>query len=331
MMDLVTGATGFLGPHLTEALVKRGRRVRCAVRDPARADALRAIGAEVRAVDLLDRAALLDAMTGVERVFHLAGGGKVSATTEAGLVALRTANVAPLRAVVEVARERGVQRVLHFSSISAMGIQAGVLLDESSPCRPSTPHEIAKLESEQVAREAWEGSRLPIVVLRPAQIYGPGDVRSEIPTLVRLARRGLVPLFGMGRGRLPWVYVSDVVDAALAAAERPEAIGRTYIVSDAEPYRFADIVRAIARGLGRRRGGFPVPDVIARPAIGAVERIARRVGRDPPFTLHRLASISGDRRLSIERARRELGYAPRVGLDQGMQESVRWYAARGIA
>jgi nucleoside-diphosphate-sugar epimerase len=187
------------------------------------------------------------------------------------------------------------------------------------------------LESEQVAREAWEGRRVPVVVLRPAQIYGPGDVRSEIPTLVRLARRGLVPLFGMGQGRLPWVYVSDVVDATLAAAERPEAIGRTYIVSDDEPYRFADIVRAIARGLGRRRGGFPVPDAIARPAIGALEQMARRVGRDPPFTLHRLASISGDRRLSIERARRELGYAPRVGLDQGMQESVRWYLARGIA
>jgi nucleoside-diphosphate-sugar epimerase len=331
MMDLVTGATGFLGPHLVEALVKRGRRVRCAVREPARGDDLRALGAEVLGVDLLDGAAVGGAMAGVERVFHLAGGGKVSATTEAGLESLRRANVAPLRSIVAAAREHRVQRVVHFSSISAMGIQVGTLLDEDAPCRPQTPHEIAKLESEQVAREAWEGGRLPIVVLRPAQIYGPGDVRSEIPVLVRLARRGLVPLFGMGRGRLPWVYVSDVVDATLAAAERPEAIGRTYIVSDAESYRFADIVRAIARGLGRRRGGFPVPDTIARPAIGAVERIARRVGRDPPFTLHRLASISGDRRLSIDRARHELGYAPRVGLDEGMLESVRWYTARGIA
>jgi nucleoside-diphosphate-sugar epimerase len=331
MMDLVTGATGFLGPHLVEALVKRGRRVRCAVRDPARGDVLDALGAEVRRVDLTDRAAVLEAMDGVERVFHLAGGGKVSATTEAGLDDLRAANVAPLRAVIAAARERDVRRFVHFSSISAMGIQVGVRLDEDSPCRPQTPHEIAKLESEQAAREAWEGTRFPIVVLRPSQIYGPGDVRSEIPTLVRLARRGLVPLFGMGQGRLPWVYVSDVVDATLAAAERPEAPGRTYVVSDAEPYRFADIVGAIARGLGRRRGGFLVPDTLARPAIAGVERLARWAGRDPPFTVHRLASISGDRRLSIERARRELGYAPRVGLDEGMRESVRWYLARGLA
>jgi nucleoside-diphosphate-sugar epimerase len=212
-----------------------------------------------------------------------------------------------------------------------MGVQLGVRLDEDSPCRPETPHEVAKYESEQAAREAWDRDRVPVVVLRPAQVYGPGDVRSEIPSLVRMAKRGLVPLFGLGLGRLPWVYVSDVIDAALAAGERDAALGRTYIVSDADPYRFADVVGAIARALGRRRGGVPVPAFVARPAVVAVERAARWVGRDPPFTAHRLASVCGDRPLSIERARRDLGYAPRVGLDEGMRKTVQWYEARGIA
>ncbi len=330
-MDVVTGATGFLGPHLVEALVARGRRVRCLVRDATRARPLEALGAEVRAIDLLDAGRVADALGGVERVFHLAGGGKVSAATPAGLATLRQANVAPLRAVLAAAGAARARRIVHFSSISAMGVQLGVRLDEESPCRPETPHEVAKYESEQAAREAWERDRAPVVVLRPAQVYGPGDVRSEIPSLVRMARRGVVPLFGLGRGRLPWVYVSDVIAAAVAAGDDDRALGRTYIVSDADPYRFADVVGAIARALGRRRGGIPVPEVLARPAVAAVERAARWVGRDPPFTAHRLASVCGDRPLSIERARRELGYAPRVGLEEGMRSTVSWYAARGIA
>src|SRR5258708_2433780 len=193
-------------------------------------------------------------MQGVERVYHLAGGGKVSTSSDEGLADLRAANVAPLDAVLRTARAAGVRRVVHFSSISAMGVRLGERLDEGSPCAPTTPHEIAKYESEQVALRAHRDG-LPVVVLRPSQIYGPGDERSEILKLVRLARYGAVPLFGGGEGLVPWVFISDVVDAALAAAERAEAPGRTYIVSDDDSYRFADVVRSIGRSLGRERGG----------------------------------------------------------------------------
>jgi len=212
-----------------------------------------------------------------------------------------------------------------------MGVQLDARLDEDSPCQPRTPHEIAKYESEQVALEAWRRDRVPVVVLRPSQIYGPGDVHSEIPRLARLARRGLAPLFAGGEGRVPWVFVSDVVDAAIAAAERPVAVGRTYIVSDADSYRFADVVGCMARAFGRSKGGIGVPGQLARPVIGAIERAARLVGRDPPFTLHRLASLSGRRLLSIDRARQDLDYTPRVGLDEGMVRTVRWYVDRQIA
>jgi nucleoside-diphosphate-sugar epimerase len=220
---------------------------------------------------------------------------------------------------------------VHFSSISSMGVQLDVRLDESSPCKPETPHEIAKFESERVALDAYRRDGTPVVVLRPSQIYGPGDVRSEIPRLVRLTRRGLVPMFGGGEGLMPWVFVSDVVDAAMAAAERPEAPGQTYIVSDSESYRFADIVASIARALGRKRGGLAIPRTLAWPAIAAVEMGAKALGREPPFTRHRLASMCGRRLVSIAHARLDLGYVPRVGLDEGMQRAVTWCVARGLA
>lgn len=329
-MDLVTGATGFIGPHLVEALVARGRRVRCLVRDVRRASALAREGVDIIEGELLDGERLSSAMAGVERVFHLAGGGKVSTSSREGLDELRAANVAPLAAVVRSARSAAVRRVVHFSSISAMGVQLDVRLDEDSPCRPATPHEVAKYESEQVALGAVRDG-VPVVVLRPSQVYGPGDERSEILKLVRLARRGAVPLFGGGEGLVPWVFVSDVVDAALAAAERDEAVGRVYIVSDRDSYRFADVVAAIAHALGRERGGVTVPSAVAWPAIATVEALTKALGREPPFTRHRLASMTGRRLVSIERARRELGYEPRVGLEEGMQRTVRWYVSRGLA
>jgi nucleoside-diphosphate-sugar epimerase len=329
-MDVVSGATGFVGPHLVEALVAEGRRVRCLVRDAARGVALARAEVEVRVGELLDPVFMARSLDGVDRVFHLAGGGGVSTATAEGLAALRAANVAPLEAVLRGARAAGVKRVVHFSSISAMGVQLGERLDEETPCRPRTPHEVAKHESEQAALAAHGRDGLAVVILRPSQIYGPGDVRSEIPRLVRLAALGLVPLFGGGRGRVPWVYVSDVVNAALRAAEAPGAPGRVYIVSDRDSYSFSDVVAVIARTLGRRRGGFPVPRSIAAAGVGSIELAARVLGREPPFTLHRLASICGERLVSIERARRELGYEPRVGLEDGMHRAVRWYTQEGL-
>jgi nucleoside-diphosphate-sugar epimerase len=328
--DLVTGATGFVGPHLVRALLDQGRGVRCIVRDRTRAQELAGLGVDVQEGDLRDASAVARAVAGVERIFHLAGGGKVSTTSVEGLAALRDANVGTLKAVLSAARGAGVQRVVVFSSISAMGVQLGIDLDEDSPCQPKTPHEIAKYESEQIARDAWTRDGLPVVILRPSQIYGPGDVRSEILVLVRLARFGLIPLFGGGEGSVPWVFISDVVEATLCAAERPAAIGRTYIVSDTESYRFAEVTGAIARALGRRRGGIIIPRAIAEPAVTALECAAVAFGRDPPFTRHRLASLMGRRSVDIGRARRELDYAPRVGLLDGMERTVRWYTDHGV-
>jgi nucleoside-diphosphate-sugar epimerase len=328
-MDLVTGATGFIGAHLVEALVANGRRVRCLVRDRARASALEGPLVEVRQGNLEDTDFVARSLDGVSRVFHLVGGGKVSAMSGAGLATLRAANVAPLDAMLRGARGADLRCFVHFSSISAMGVQLDVRLDEESPCRPGTPHEDAKFESEALALDAWRAG-VPVVVLRPSMTYGPADTRSEIPKLVRLARRGLVPLFGGGEGLVPWVFVSDVIDATLAAAERTEAVGRTYIVAREDSYRFADVVQAIAHALGRRRGGMTIPSAVAWPAFAAAEAGAAVLGREPPFTRHRLASLCGRRTLSIDRARRELGYSPRVDLREGMTRTVRWYVEHGL-
>jgi farnesol dehydrogenase len=330
MTDLVTGATGFVGQHLVDALVARGQEVRCLVRDAMRGAALSRPGVEVRVGELTDARFVEGAVEGVRDVYHLAGGGRVTTASEEDLRRLRVANVDTLAVLLQVVRGHPVRRVVHFSSAAAMGLQLDIRLDEDSPCLPRTPYEVAKYDAEQIAARAFVDHLTPIVVLRPPQIYGPGDVRSELPMLMRLARRGLVPLFGYGRGRVPWVYVSDVVDAALLAAASPRAPGRTYIVSDRDSYAFADVIAAIASELGRRRGGIPIPREVAAAGIAMVERVWRAAGREPPFTRYRLNSVCSSRLLSIERARAELGFEPRVGLREGMHETVAWFRREGL-
>jgi nucleoside-diphosphate-sugar epimerase len=129
---------------------------------------------------------------------------------------------------------------------------------------------------------------------------------------------------------VPWVHVADVVRATLLAADVPGAVGHTYIVSDRDPYLFADVVDTVARALGRGRGGVTIPRRAAEVGIGLVEDGCRILGREPPFTRHRLASMCGERLLSIERARRELGFEPQVGLGEGMRETVQWYLQQGL-
>jgi nucleoside-diphosphate-sugar epimerase len=126
------------------------------------------------------------------------------------------------------------------------------------------------------------------------------------------------------------VYIDDVVDAALLAADSPRASGRTYIVSDRDSYRFADVVAVIAQELGRARGGVVVPRLVAALGIGTVEAVSRALGKEPPFTLHRLESMCGARLLSIDRARSELGFEPKLGLAEGMRRTVRWYRDQGL-
>jgi nucleoside-diphosphate-sugar epimerase len=118
--------------------------------------------------------------------------------------------------------------------------------------------------------------------------------------------------------------------AALLAAGSARAVGRTYIVSDRDSYRFADVVAVIARELGRARGGVVVPRAVAAAGIGVVASLAKAVGKEPPFTWHRLDSICGTRLLSIDRARSELGFEPKVGLEEGMRRTVRWYREQGL-
>lgn len=329
MKALVTGGTGFIGSHLVEKLVVKGHEVRCLVRQTSNSARVKELGVELTYGDAMDKDSLSQAMKGREVVYHLVGGGAISTASKEGWKKLWQLNVGSLRNILEVASRQDITRVVYFSSIAAMGVQKNTVLDESSPCQPRIPYEQVKYESEQLARKYYLDSGVPVVIIRPPLVYGPGDTKSEVLKMARLIKRKLFPLIGGGKAVMPCVYVEDVAEGAILAAQSERAAGNTYILSDKQSYPFKQIVRTIAEEMGANLRLVYIPLWLAKAGVGAVEITSKIVKTEPFFTLYRLGSMTSHRFVSIEKARQELGYEPKFDLKQGLQKTIQWYGENG--
>jgi nucleoside-diphosphate-sugar epimerase len=325
---LITGATGFVGGHLTEACAAHGYRPRALVRPGSDAGLLERCGAEVVRGDLTDPDAVRAAVDGVDVVFHCAA--KVG---EWGPVeGYREVNVGGLRTLLEACRGRRLRRLIHLSSLGVYAARHHHGTDESEPLpdRHVDGYTQTKVESERLALEYGKEHGVPVVVLRPGFIYGPRD-RTTLPNLIGQLRRRKVRYLGGGRRALNCIYVGNLVDAMFLAAENPGAVGQVYNLTDGEAVSKRRFIEALADGAGLPRPRpVSVPLWLARILAAAMEKQARQKGaaKPPKLTQARLKFLGLNLDFSIEKARRELGYVPRVGFDAGMRETVAWYKHR---
>ena len=188
MKVLVTGATGFIGSHLVDALVGRRHEVRCLVRKTSNVQHLEKLSVELVYGDINDSSSLGEAVKGVDTVYHLVGGGAVSTISKSGYLKLYELNVTSAKRLLEACSSSSVNKFILFSSASAIGLHKNVLVNEDTPCRPETPHELAKYESEQVALKYCCQHKIRLTIIRPTQIYGPRDTESEILRMCRLIK-----------------------------------------------------------------------------------------------------------------------------------------------
>lgn len=326
---LITGATGFLGGHLAEAAAARGWKVRALARATSDVSQLDRPGIEVVRGDLAEAATLPAALDGVEVVFHAAA--KVG---DWGPVAgYREVNVGGTRNLLEACRGRSLRRFIHFSSLGVYAARHhyGTTEDEPLPDQHMDGYTQSKVESERLALEWQRSHGLPVVVLRPGFIYGPRD-RTVLPKLVENLRKGIVRYLGPGDQALNTIFVRNLVAAAFLPVERDEVVGRVYNLTDGERVSKRRFIEGIADGLGVPRPTGSVPLWIARLAAWAMENIARARGdaQPPRLTQARLKFLGLNLDFSIERARRELGYAPPYTFEQGLAETIAWYHEHGI-
>jgi len=318
----VTGAAGGLGRALVRVLVGSGHQVRAAVRAPAQAELVSALGAEPVEVDVTRPETLPRLVEGAEVVHHLAAWmGRPPGLAEA-------VNVGGTRAVARACAAAGVRRLVHASSVAVYGPVTDGVVTEETPLRAvGDPYGDSKLASEAAAREALAGAATELVVLRPTMVYGPASGSWTLAP-VRAIRSGLPVVLGDGSGLLDAVYVDDVAAAFAAAGEAPGVGGRAYNVCG-EPVTVRELLGAYARMLGAPLRSVPVPLARAGAALaGRVTALLPGVDRFAPETLLTLLSRA---RFDGAAAARDLGYRPRVPLHEGLARTAAWLRQEGLA
>ena len=324
MRVLVTGATGFTGGHLARALAARGAHVRALVRQPARAGALTAAGIEIAPGHLRDRSALADAVRGVDVVYHIAALYREAGLPEREYFASNADSVGTL---VELAAAAGARRLVHCSTVGVHGDVERPPADEDAPLRPGDVYQRSKVAGEARARESAARTGLPVVIARPTGIYGPGD-RRLLKLFRGVARRRFLFL-GTGDIFYHLTYVDDLVEGFRLCGEMPGAAGRTYILAGAEVTTLNALVEAIAReaGVAPPRLRLPVWPFWIAGALCEAACAPLRI--EPPLYRRRVDFFTKSRSFDITRARRELGYAPAVGLGDGIRRTLAWYRREG--
>jgi len=323
VQDLVTGATGFTGGNLARALIARGHRVRALVRDRRRAGGLEEAGLELALGDLRDLASLERAMTAVDVVYHIAAVYREASMSRDTYQAV---NADASRHIVEAAARAGVRRVVHCSTVGVHGDVDRPPADEDAPLKPGDVYQVTKLEGERLAREAGERLGIGVTVVRPTGIYGPGDRR--LLKLFRAVTRRL-PILGSGEIYYHLTYIDDLVEGFRLCGEHPRAAGRTYILAGGEVTTLNVLIGMIADVAGVKPPRIHLP-VWPFWAAGALcEAICVPLGIEPPIYRRRVDFYTKSRAFDITRARTEIGYAPRVGLREGIGRTLDWYRAQG--
>jgi nucleoside-diphosphate-sugar epimerase len=322
--NLITGGTGFVGRHLTRALLERGEACRLLVRstsDTAEFDGRP--GIEVRVGDTTDPATLEGLACGVQRVYHLAAAGHVAAQSEQAYRTFVRMNVTGTEHVVRACATEHIEKFVHFSSTAAMGLIRNTLTDENDRPAPVTPYQRSKLASERAALDLGAELGVPVVVVRPCMIYGVGG-HGEFRKISSLMRRGLFPKLGRGKNLTPLVHVSDVVQGAIKAADKGRP-GEVYLLASDRSIEL-DRMRELVMATWGSRAPYPYVPVWAMHLAGGVfEWWAKVRGTTPLATRQNIASTVWDREFSIAKARGELGYEPAVTFEQGIAETITWF------
>ena len=324
MRTLVTGATGFTGGHLARTLAARGHSVLALVRDARQAPSLRGAGIEVVVGDLRQPASWLPALERIDTVYHVA-----AIYRQAGVAAsaYRAVNATAVRDLVDAASRSGVRRVVHCSTVGVHGDVERPPADEDAPLRPGDVYQESKLEGERLARETADRSGIELVIVRPTGIYGPGDRR--LLKLFRGVARRRFPILGRGDIYYHLTYIDDLVEGFLLCGNHPGSAGQTFILGGPEVTTLNELVRLIAKAAGvpPPRLHRPVWPVWIAGALVEAACVPLRI--EPPLYRRRVDFYTKSRAFDISRARRLIGYAPRVGLQEGIDRTLRWYREKG--
>lgn len=308
---LVTGAGGFIGSHLTEALVKAGAKVRVFIRynsrngrgnledlDPKELEEIEIIAGDLRDADVIERSVL-----GCDAVFHLGALVGIPYSYKNPREVIET-NIMGTFNVLTAARDHGVDRIVHTSTSEVYGSARYVPIDEAHPLQGQSPYSASKIGADKLAESFYASYDLPVATVRPFNCYGPRQsARAVIPTLITQALASEEIRLGNTETLRDFTFVTDTVEGFMKAAQKQTAIGKVINVGSGQEISIGELAQVIIKTLGSS-AKIVVDESRVRPSRSEVNRLL------------------ADNRLAKE----ALGWEPHVSLEEGVKRTMAWIA-----
>ncbi len=318
MKAFVTGGTGFIGSHLVDALISDDNydEVRCLVRSNEKwlkNKDYRKFKGDLHELDILQKAA-----EGVDVIFHLAGAVKAS-TYET----FERANVEATENLLRIAQKAEVPKVVILSSLAAAGPSEGEPLTEETLMEPVSMYGRSKKQMEKMIHEIVH-EKTSITILRPSAVYGPRE--DQIYSFFKMVDKRICPVIGNGeRPKISMVYVSDVVQGCLKAAEKSNKEVETYFISDEKPYTWNRIRQISTKVLGKKALPVYIKPKWVKKIAGGVEKAASFFGIYPVLNSDKANELILEWTCSIKKAKKELDFKPEYSLEEGISGTIHWY------
>lgn len=321
----VTGATGFLGSHLCDRLINDGFNVSVLARDPDKAQKFEGRVAKTVIGDIADKKAIAGLVVGADIVIHLVSNFRTSSGPPESYHHI---NVDGTATVLEASEKAGVKRFIHCSTIGVHGNVKSAPADEESPFNPGDLYQKTKVESENIVRASVGKSAMEIVIIRPCSIYGPGDMR--MLKMFRMLANHTFFLVGPCRENFHAVYIDDLIDGFMRAMEVPGIDGDTFIIGGDAYLPLELYISVVAKAVNAPPPFLRFPYWLFYGGAVLCEAICLPLKIEPPLHRRRVRFYKNNRAFDIGKARKLLGYKPRVSLEAGMKRTAEWYREHGF-
>lgn len=323
---LVTGATGFTGRVLTHKLLAAGARVRAIARPSSDLGDLADSAVQWFRGDVFDPQVVREAADGVAFIFHVAAAFRVEESSDEDF---RKVHLDSTRLLAEAVHGReDFECFVHVSTVGVHGHIESGRADEEYRFSPGDGYQRTKLEGELWIREFGDREGLPYSIIRPAPIFGPGDMR--LLKIFRMVAKGYLLMLGRGRGMYHLVHVDDLTNTIALAGIEPAARGEVLISAGDEPISIEDMSRVIARALGRKVRTIRLPLTPFYWAADISSAICKPFGIAPPIYRRRVDFYTKDRQFDNRKIKRCLNYEFGYDNEKGLVETANWYRAQGL-